>query len=97
MGQPVRVSEKISATNPGTVRYETNRPLTGMGHRYYRSADDVKNVEDPADVLAGRLFDRGGVDFLHVYGNVATVDITKGHDSEGIVEIVTNLFTHYGE
>ncbi|MFQ3314969.1 MAG: hypothetical protein ACI85J_000018 [Candidatus Poriferisodalaceae bacterium] len=97
MGQPVRVSEKISATNPGTVRYETNRPLTGMGHRYYRSADDVKNVEDPADVLAGRLFDRGGVDSLHVYGNVATVDITKGHDSEGIVEIVTNLFTHYGE
>ena len=97
MGQPVRVSAKISATSPGTVRYETNRPLTGMGHRYYRSVEDVKNVEDPADVLASRLFDRGGVDFLHVYGNVATVDIAKGHDSKGIVEIVTSLFTHYGE
>ncbi|NCG41042.1 MAG: hypothetical protein GWP30_08630 [Actinobacteria bacterium] len=59
--------------------------------------EDVKNVEDPADVLASRLFDRGGVDFLHVYGNVATVDIAKGHDSKGIVEIVTSLFTHYGE
>ena len=54
MGQPVRVAEKTSPTSPGTIRFETNRPLTGMGHRYYRSAADSLSEEDPADVLAAR-------------------------------------------
>ena len=95
MGQPVRVAEKISPASPGTIRFETNRPLTGMGHRYYRSEADALSEEDPADVLAARLFARGGVDYLHVHGNVATVDLTKGHTSEGIVELITGLFAHY--
>ena len=95
MGQPVRVAEKISPTSPGTIRFETNRPLTGMGHRYYRSEADALSDEDPADVLAARLFARGGVDYLHVHGNVATVDLAKWFTSEGIVEIITGLFAHY--
>ena len=95
MGQPVRVAEKISHTSQGTIRFETNRPLTGMGHRYYRSEADALSDEDPADVLAARLFARGGVDYLHVHGNVATVDLAKGFTSEGIVEIITGLFAHY--
>ena len=95
MGQPVRVAEKTSVARPGTVRFETNRPLTGMGHRYYRSADDAMSAEDPADVLAERLFERGGVELVHVYGNVVTVDLAKGHDSAGIGDIIANLFAHY--
>ena len=95
MGQPVRVAEKISPTSPGTIRFETNRPLTGMGHRYYRSAADSVSEEDPAVVLAARLFARGGIDYLHVHGNVATVDLAKGFTSEGIADIIVGLFAHY--
>ncbi len=32
MGQPIVVVEKPSIANPGMVRFETNRALTGMGH-----------------------------------------------------------------
>ncbi|HCB34227.1 MAG TPA: hypothetical protein DEP66_07585 [Acidimicrobiaceae bacterium] len=95
MGQPVRVVEKPSKARRGAVRFETNRPLTGMGHRYYRGAADALNAEDPADVLAVRLFERGGVDGLHVYGNVATVDVAKGFTTDGIAEIIVDLFAHY--
>ena len=95
MGQPVRVAERPSAVRPGTVRFETNRPLTGAGHRYYSSAADTSSAEDPADVLAWRLFKRGGVDHVHVYGNVATIDISRGHTAEGIAELIEGLFTHY--
>ena len=95
MGQPVRVAEKTSPTSPGTIRFETNRPLTGMGHRYYRSAADSLSEEDPADVLAARMFARGGIDYLHVHGNVATVDLAKGFTSEGIADIIVGLFAHY--
>lgn len=91
----MRVAEKPSTARPGAVRFETNRPLTGMGHRYYASAADAINPEDPADVLAQRLFERGGVDRIHVNGSVATVDIAKGYDTEGIVDIITDLFAHY--
>ena len=95
MGQPVRVAEKTSAARPGTVRFETNRPLTGMGHRRYSSADDALSIEDPADVLAERLFERGGVDHVHVYGNVVTIELARGYTSEGISEIIESLFAHY--
>ena len=95
MGQPVRVAEKISPSSPGTIRFETNRPLTGMGQRYYHGAEDALSDEDPADVLASRLFARGGIDYLHVHGNVATVDLSKGYTSEGIVDIIAGLFAHY--
>lgn len=91
----MRVAEKPSAARPGAVRFETNRPLTGMGHRYYQSAADAINPEDPADALAMRLFERGGVDRIHVNGSVATIDIAKGYDTEGITEIITDLFAHY--
>ena len=67
----------------------------GMGHRYYHGAEDALSDEDPADVLASRLFARGGIDYLHVHGNVATVDLSKGYTSEGIVDIIAGLFAHY--
>ena len=96
MGQPVRVAERPSAARPGTVRFETNRPLTGRGGTATTSsAADASSAEDPADVLAWRLFKRGGVDHVHVYGNVATIDISRGHTSEGITELIEELFAHY--
>ena len=95
MGQPVRVAERPSSVRAGTVQFETNRPLTGAGHRYYNSAADAASAEDPADLLAWRLFQRGGVDHIHVYGNVATIDLSRGHTSDGIAEIIEELFAHY--
>lgn len=96
MGQPVRVVEKKSDAFPGVVRYETNRPLSGTGHKSFRSAETAINDLDPADVLARRLFERGGVEHVHVNGSVITVGFERGADSEGVTEMVENLFIHYG-
>ncbi|MDG2261980.1 MAG: hypothetical protein P8N50_06535 [Actinomycetota bacterium] len=95
MGQPVRVVEKSSVANPGVVRFETNRPLSGMGHRMFLSGDDVTSDTDPADVLATKMFDRGGIDSVHVNGSVITVDLAKGQNSEGIEEMIASMFLHY--
>ncbi|MFT7645492.1 MAG: hypothetical protein ACI8Y4_000222 [Candidatus Poriferisodalaceae bacterium] len=97
MGQPVRVVEKSSVARPGSFRYETNRPLTGMGHRRYDGPVETGNPNDPADVLANRLFERGGIDTVHINGSVITVDVSKGFASGGIVELIEGLFTHYTE
>ena len=93
MGQPIVVKEKPSS-NPGVVRFETNRALTGMGHERYRSTDEVWG-ERPPDELARRLFARGGVDQVHVNGNIVTVDLTKGFDADGIQRIIETLYLHY--
>lgn len=95
MGQPVAVKEIPSVARPGAVRFETNRPLTGMGHRHYDGPAEVPNPNDPADILAERLFARGGIDHLHIYSNVITIDVSKGFDTAGITDIIEDLFGHY--
>ena len=95
MGQPVRVVEKPSKARPGTVWFETNRPLSGMGHRSFNGPEDVESTTDPADVMAARLFERGGIDHVHINGSVITIDLSKGHDTEGISDMITSMFTHY--
>lgn len=94
MGEPVNVAVHETA-RAGVVRFETDRPLTGMGHRSYDSADDWRSVEDPADELARRLFERGGIDHVHVYGNVVTVELARGGSHEGIAELLQEMFLHY--
>jgi hypothetical protein len=93
MGQPVTVVEKPTPMR-GVVRFETNRALTGMGHERYRSLADCIG-DRPPDVLARRLFERGGVDAVHIYSNVITVDVTKGYTTEGIADIIRDLYIHY--
>lgn len=93
MGQPVTVVEKPSA-NPGVVRFEINRSITGMGHERYTSGDDALS-DRPPDELARRLFAHGNVDRLHINSNVITVELLRGHTTEGIREIVEDLFTYY--
>lgn len=95
MGQPVRVVEKPSRARPGTYLYETNRPLSGMGHRVFDGPEDIESDDDPADVLAARLFERGGIDSVHVNGSVITVDVAKGLDTEGITDLIASMFLHY--
>ncbi|MDQ1402298.1 MAG: hypothetical protein QOG03_614 [Actinomycetota bacterium] len=93
MGQPVAVVQKPTRT-PGIVRFEINRSLTGMGHERYRSIDDAAG-DRPPDVLARLLFERGGVEAVHIFSNEITVDLSKGATADGIEELISELFIHY--
>ena len=93
VGQPVAVVEKPSRS-PGVVRFELNRSLTGMGHERYASRAEATG-STPGAELARRLLDTGQVAGVHVYGNIVTVDLNKGFWSEGLVDIVRDLYTYY--
>jgi hypothetical protein len=93
MGQSIVVNAKPSS-NPGIVRFETNRALTGMGHERYLAGQDVWGHRPP-DELARRLLARGGVASVQVNGNMVTVDLQKGYDDTGLLEIIENLYRFY--
>jgi hypothetical protein len=95
MGQPITVVEKPGA-NAGTVRFELNRSLTGMGHQRYTSRATAVGPTPGAE-LARRLFDRGGVDAVHIYSNVVTVTLGYGGHAEGLADLVRDLFLYYRE
>lgn len=94
MGQPIVVIETASAVNPGMVRFQTNRALTGMSHERYAASVEVRG-DRPPDELARRMLAHGGVEAIHINGSVVTVDLTKGHDTAGLKEIIETLFIHY--
>ena len=93
MGQDVTVVEKASS-RPGMVRFETNRPLSGMGHERYASIDDVVG-DRPVDDAARLLFETGQVDLVHIYANMITVELARGSTSEGLAELIEGMFTYY--
>jgi hypothetical protein len=93
MGQPITVIEKPGERND-IVRFELNRSLTGMGHERYRADQEILG-DRPPDELARRLFAHGGVEAVHIYSNVVTVDLAPGAKSDGLADIVHSLFVHY--
>ena len=93
MGQPVSVIEKHSKRG-GVIRYELNRVLTGTGHEIYRNTDQIDGNRPP-DELARRIFAHGGVETVSINASMVTVDMEKGGSSEGIKEIVEDLYTYY--
>ncbi len=93
MGQLVAVTEKPSSTR-GVVRFEINRSLSGMGHEHFDSVDDAWG-NTPSDELARRMFATGQVAAVHVYANIITVDIEKGHDSAGLADIVRDMYQYW--
>lgn len=93
MGQPITVIEKQSS-NAAVLRFETNRPLTGMGHERY-TAPPSELLVRPVDELARRLFAAGGVERVHVNGSVVTVTLSGGRTGAGLGDIVRGLFLHY--
>ena len=93
MGQLVAVAEKPSSTK-GVVRFEINRTLSGMGHERFDSVDDAYG-NTPSDELARQMFATGQVDAVHVYANIITVDLKKGHDSEGLSDLVRDLYQYW--
>lgn len=94
MGQPIVVVEKPSVANPGMVRFETNRALTGMGHERYVAGAEVRG-DRPPDELARRLLAFDSVDAVHVNGSIVTVDLAKGMTSEGLKGVIEGLYIHY--
>lgn len=94
MGQPITVVEKPSR-NPALLRFETNRPLSGMGHERYVAPPDPL-LRRPVDEVARRLFEAGGVDAVHINGSVITVTLSAGSTGTGLADVVRSLFIHYG-
>ena len=95
MGQPIVVVQKPSSSK-GVLRFEINRSLTGMGHERYRKAADATR-DRPPDVVARRLFEQGGVEAVHVYSNMITVELAAGESGDGMRELIEQLFIHYRE
>ena len=93
MGQLVGVVEKPSSA-PGVVRFELNRTLSGMGHERFASPADT-DTTTPSSTLAHMLFATGKVAAVHVYANMVTVDLAKGHDSAGLADIVTEMYRYW--
>ena len=97
MGQPVVVVEKQSR-RPGVVWFEANRSLSGIGHESFLSSDTNAHAVSsitPSAELARRLFATGSVTGVHVYQNMITVDLAKGFDSEGLQDIVRDLYQYW--
>ena len=93
MGQQVAVIERPS-TQPGVVRFETNRSLTGMGHERFVSVLEATGPR-PAATIARQLLTTGKVDSVHVYGNVVTVELTRGYTSAGLADVVRDLYQYW--
>jgi hypothetical protein len=93
MGQLVAVTER-SGSQPGVVRFEANRNLTGMGHERFRSVLDATG-DRPAAVVARRLLSSGRVESVHVYGNIITVALERGYSADGLSDIVRNMYQYW--
>jgi hypothetical protein len=93
MGQQVAVIEKPSP-RPGILRLETNRSLTGMGHERFTSMHDAIGPR-PAAALARQLLSTGRVDSVYIYGNIISVDITKGYTGDGLADVVRNMYQYW--
>ena len=92
MGQPVAVTLKRSV-EPGRVRFELNRSLTGQGHESYDQSP--ARTETFGAVLAQRLFATGVVLRVHVYSSVVTVDMVPGANAETLIPVIADLYQYW--
>ena len=93
MGQQVSVVEKPSP-RPGVLRFETNRSLTGMGHERFTTMGDAVGPR-PAAALARQLLSTGKVDSVYMYGNIISVDISKGSNADGLSDVVRDMYQYW--
>lgn len=95
MGQPITVTRKPT-TRKGTVRFEANRSLTGMGHERYATLEDAAGNRPP-DEVARRFFQHPGVQAVQIYGNQIHVDVAGDADVDALAPELERLFIHYRE
>lgn len=76
------------------MRFETNRSLTGMGHERFTSMADAIGPR-PAAALARQLLSTGKVESVYMYGNIVTVDVSKGFDADGLGDVVRNMYQYW--
>jgi hypothetical protein len=96
MGQLITVTRKPSVRSDVAI-FELNRSLTGMGHERFRAASEATR-DKPHEELARRLFAAGGVEGVHIYSNMVTVDLAaSGADPDALADIIRDLFTYYRE
>lgn len=95
MGQPVTVIEKPTP-QPGVVRYEINRSITGTGHESFTAPPGPAEVR-PVDELARILMATGKVKAVHVNSNVITVQLTGDARGAGFAPLIEELFLYYRE
>jgi len=95
MGLAINVKEHPTTT-PNVVRFEADRGLTGMAHERYSSLADII-FDRPPDRLAKLFRERGGVKHVHIYGNEITVTLEPGANTDGMAQLINNLFIHYRE
>ena len=95
MGQPITVVQK-STSRADVVRFEINRAITGMDPHRYRAGDEVTGNRPP-DEVARHLLAKPGVEAVHVYGNVITVDLGAGVPPGELASEIETLFTYYRE
>jgi hypothetical protein len=93
MGQPITAIQTTSS-RPGTVRFEINRTLTGMGHERYLATEVIED-DRPPDRLARALFEHDGVQAVHIYANVITIELSHGVDMAALQETVEQLYIYY--
>ena len=83
MGQPITVVAKPSSTRPTSCASRS----TARSPAWATSATVAgQTIDDhrPVDELARRLFERGGIDAVHINGSVVTVDLAKGGSADGL-------------
>lgn len=96
MGQPVTVVQK-STSRPDVVRFEINRSITGMDPHRYLAGEEIQG-DTPPDRVAKRLLAHAGVEGVHVYSNVITVDLGDGVvPADELKSEIEELFIYYGE
>jgi len=76
------------------VRFELNRSLTGMGHEHFASIRDAVGPR-PAAALARQLLATGQVESVYMYGNIVTIDVSKGHTADGLSDVVRNMYQYW--
>jgi hypothetical protein len=65
-----------------------------MGHERYAAGDTIHG-DRPPDQLAKVLFATGRVDEVHVYAQAITVKLFKDTGSDGLKELIEDLYVYY--
>jgi hypothetical protein len=65
-----------------------------MGHERFESIREAIG-DRPAARLARLMFSTGRVASVYVYGNVVSVELERGHNSDGLAELVRNMNIYY--